>query len=693
MRWTIGRKMYAAFGVIIVLTMIFCVFCITRFVDVGAGVENYNSVLEKTRIAKEIQLQVANLWQFLTDASLTKDKDVITNEADPSRDNALNNAALLAKYYPEDSEMRTSIDAVKNQLPVMYASGIRMFNAYLESWDKGNVAMNEYDIAGAKIITDVEAVAGKIEMERTEVEKNMTAMSALSIKLSVIAGLLVLVVSLITAFMLTRGITRPLALLLGKAKSIAEGKVAQAALAINSNDEIGQLAAEFNKMLSELSGLVMKAEMISNGAIGADEIENRLKTGMNLSTAAVDAAGSAKGDLADAFSRMQAELRKLTIQARKIAEGDLYNAVLEVKIPGELGEAFSRMTIKLRNLAQIAGQLAGGDFAVEKGALKGSGVLEQAFQELIDNSKEMADALTSIAGGNLTTTVKVRSANDILANEMKKMVENLKSLIEKIQMQSGVVTSTSSSLAAIAEQSTNTSTQLSQAIEQIAKGSGEVAHSAQTASSSNLKAQELSRHGRSALQDMLVKVGAIKKSMDMTVENTQKLVKRSSDISEMMDVITDIADQTNLLSLNAAIEAARAGEAGRGFAVVATEIRKLSDSSQLQAQRISRIVQEIMTDTKTARDITDMGARDMAEGVNIIETTHKLFLEIIQNVENIASQMEQIAASAEETSAATEEVSAQSEEQTAAITEIANSASKMAFAADMLQKSTSVFRI
>ena len=192
---------------------------------------------------------------------------------------------------------------------------------------------------------------------------------------------------------------------------------------------------------------------------------------------------------------------------------------------------------------------------------------------------------------------------------------------------------------------------------------------------------------------MLQKIEAIKVTMEGSVGNIKTLAKRSNDISEMIGVITDIADQTNLLSLNAAIEAARAGDAGRGFAVVATEIRKLADSSQQQAQRISKIIHDILSDTKMTQNGIERGAMEVAEGMKIIESTHKVFLEIIQQVEKIAEQMEQIAANAEETSASTEEVSAQAEEQSAAIEEVMGASVNLNNVAEKIHISANSFKV
>ena len=181
-----------------------------------------------------------------------------------------------------------------------------------------------------------------------------------------------------------------------------------------------------------------------------------------------------------------------------------------------------------------------------------------------------------------------------------------------------------------------------------------------------------------------------------------------------MQTIGGIAEQTNLLALNAAIEAARAGDQGRGFAVVAEEVRKLAEDSQAAAHEISELIGAIQSETTNAVVVVEQGARQTADGANVVEQTREAFLEIGQAVEEIASRVEQIAAVSEQvtasaasmqesinevaavaegSSAATEEVSASTEETSASTEQIAASAHELAANAEQLRKLVDRFQV
>jgi len=192
------------------------------------------------------------------------------------------------------------------------------------------------------------------------------------------------------------------------------------------------------------------------------------------------------------------------------------------------------------------------------------------------------------------------------------------------------------------------------------------------------------------------------------------LGERSSEIGQIVDTISSISEQTNLLALNAAIEAARAGEHGRGFAVVADEVRKLAESSQEAAHRISALIEETRRDTDNAVAGMQAGSEEVRVGTENIMSMGESFRKIIEIVENVSGQVQEISTAisgmavsgqeivghirtiGESSRSAAEEaetVSAATEEQSASVQEIAHASNELAKMAMDLQKEVQKFKV
>lgn len=195
-------------------------------------------------------------------------------------------------------------------------------------------------------------------------------------------------------------------------------------------------------------------------------------------------------------------------------------------------------------------------------------------------------------------------------------------------------------------------------IEEIAKGVVEVADSALQVSDLSSQAIQLAEEGGQSVEQTVNQMVSIHESVTQSDTMIKSLFDRTKEIGSIIEIISAISDQTNLLALNAAIEAARAGEQGKGFAVVADEVRKLAEQSHQSAEQISTLITGIQQDTAKSVQTMMKASSDVQEGLQQSEDTKKKFTSIVESLREIAPKMEDISASAQEMSAVVEEVSA-----------------------------------
>ena len=250
-----------------------------------------------------------------------------------------------------------------------------------------------------------------------------------------------------------------------------------------------------------------------------------------------------------------------------------------------------------------------------------------------------------------------------LGKDVNRFIEKLHRILTEIVSTSGKVADASmgiSSLAARQAQSTETekdqTTQVATAMQEMSSTVLQVSEHSNRASESARKASETARRGGTIVDETLAKMRVIAEAVGSTGKKVEELGKSSDQIGRIIGVIDDIADQTNLLALNAAIEAARAGEQGRGFAVVADEVRKLAERTTSATKEITQMIRNIQNETKVAVSAMDAGTKQVEDGVKSTAKAGDALREIIHMAEQVGEMITHIATAAAEQSTAAEEI-------------------------------------
>jgi PAS domain S-box-containing protein len=260
----------------------------------------------------------------------------------------------------------------------------------------------------------------------------------------------------------------------------------------------------------------------------------------------------------------------------------------------------------------------------------------------LQNKKNQTTQIVSQSEEKLTDKVLISFAEAVrLSEEVSKIVQDLQE-------------STKTQTASIGEMS-QTAQSITTAIQQIGQNSQKVMDKV---NQSNTVATETSREAEKGIEGMNSINDIVEKSSDSVKSLAGELVK----IDKMVEVITQMAEQTNLLSLNAAIEAARAGDAGRGFAVVADEVRRLAENSRKGAEDIKQLVQNLRESSTTTTKIIQDGTTIVKQNSDLITKVLQSLRQITESIGQMATQMQEIASATEEISAGSEEAAAASEE-------------------------------
>jgi methyl-accepting chemotaxis protein len=441
----------------------------------------------------------------------------------------------------------------------------------------------------------------------------------------------------------------------------------------------------------------------------AEDFENAVKAGDKCTELLAATAAAARPDSADQLKEGVAEFGRFYAAAKKLYT--LSAAIEEARhtsldpLASKMSDAGGKISSELRDAAeQVTSQadaaLAASRnqtaaltaFAVAVGALAAFLIARSIGRPL----RTITDRLRDIAEGEGDLTRRLaqdrRDEFGELATWFNQFVGLIHGVVKEVAAATTVLHRASGEIAAaseemaqsLAQQSSQTQ-QVSAAVEELSSTVGEVARqfeeAAKAASTSRADADEGTRVVNSTVGEMKQIAGEVATS----AKAVNDLGAKSEQIGAIIGVINDIADQTNLLPLNAAIEAARAGDHGRGFAVVADEVRKLAERTTKATEEVATSIRDIQSGTGAAVSLIESGVGRASKGVDLASSAGSALSRIVQGSDRVGSMVTSIASAATEQSAAAEQISRSVEQINASSVEAAEGAQHSAKAAAELR--------
>lgn len=388
-------------------------------------------------------------------------------------------------------------------------------------------------------------------------------------------------------------------------------------------------------------------------------------------------------------------VRMLSEAAKQVASGN--NEVkVEIKSKDEVGELAMAFNTMVENIKQAFMEVHKKGEIAEAAAHEAKFAKVQSESErhyLADSVDVMLYEIEKFKEGDLTVNLVSEKDDEIrkLYDGFNQAVQNFRNMIKEVAESVETtasstiqISSSAEELAAGSQEQSAQANEVAAAVEEMTRTIVDNLRNASKTAKVAMGNGELAREGGEIVHKTVQKIRRIADVVSKSATTVQKLGASSEQIGGIVLVINDIADQTNLLALNAAIEAARAGEQGRGFAVVADEVRKLAEKTTQATKRIGDMIRTIQAETKDAVEAMKRGTDEVDEGIALADKAGEALQRIVAETKNLTDMINQIAAANEEQSSTSEEISKNVEAISSVSSESAHGVSQIARAADDL---------
>jgi methyl-accepting chemotaxis protein len=476
--------------------------------------------------------------------------------------------------------------------------GILLFRAPVTSTSSGSSGGMAAELglaAPAGEAQKAESQKGGVEVAITKAV--MEAQRRARFLRAMLMGLLLVAMGVAVGSFLIRRWFMPVQQMLAVSQGVAKGDLTQRP-ALQSEDEIGTLAVSLGEMVVNLRKIV---DNIQDASVQVASSAGQISANARLIMQGAQGQAQAAEETSTSMEEMAASIQTVASSAHGLA-----NYVEETS------SSITEMGASIEQVARSSATLAGT-------VTEASATIEQMTVSIDQMARDLASLSETVTGTSTT-------------------VEDMASFITS-------VAENAEKLSAAALSTSHTVTGMAGAVNEVAKIAAEADRIA-------ARAAEDANTGGEAVARTIEGMKAVSDNMENTARVITGLGKRSQEIGRILEVIEEIADQTNLLALNAAIEAARAGEAGRGFAVVADEVRKLAERSVEAAKEIGEVVRQVQQDTTDAVEVARSGAAEAKQGIQLADKAGVALRSIIDSVTRSSQLMGEIASATGKQSAA-----------------------------------------
>ncbi|RMD49232.1 MAG: methyl-accepting chemotaxis protein [Ignavibacteria bacterium] len=507
---------------------------------------------------------------------------------------------------------------------------------------------------GQKMISTFDGIMVDLNKKADQLDASVSNSVSLSIIWIIIGMVLGACAFLVATLLIAPAITKPISKMMEVIREFSLGNY-DVHLEINSQDEFGELANSLRQLRTAQQEKIAAAERIARGEIQKVE------------------PASEKDALAHAFNKEVEIFQELMFEADKL---------IKANQDGNL---------KMRGNTE---RFEGG----WKSFIEG---INSILEAIITPINEASKVLNLLARGDLNAQMKgdykgdyaqIKDDVNTLADSLNTAIGNVAENAESLAIAASEISSGTEELAAGADEQNLQINDIATSMDEMSKTIMDSTQHATTVAQSAQEAGKKAREGGKVVNETIEGINRIAEIVLKSAETIKALGRSSHEIGEIVKVINDIAEQTNLLALNAAIEAARAGEQGRGFAVVADEVRKLAEKTTKATKEIEAMIKNIQLDTQGAVESIEEGTKEVEKGKELAGKAGKSLGEIIDDVEKVAEVINYLAAASEQQSSSSEQITRNVENISNVTTQTADGTRRISQAAEDLYRLTENLR-